>query len=222
MSVTINGNNTPTAGGVVYGDGTNYASTSAGTSGQVLTSAGSSAPTWATPSTGALTLISTVTASNAATADITTGIDSTYDNYMVLFTGVRPAADSELYVTLNVGGSYSPGTGFRTTSVGYYTGSAVTGTSTYTTFIKLNIYTLGSNTPSNANGQFWFFNPALTTTRKNFQWVFEGATSGATTTQIVNGAGYVEDTNAALTAVRFYASTGNINGTFRLYGYKNS
>lgn len=69
MAVTIVGNNTPTAGGVVYGDGTNYASTAAGsaggvlysagasapaftaagTSGQVLTSAGSSAPTWATP-----------------------------------------------------------------------------------------------------------------------------------------------------------------------------
>lgn len=46
MPVTIVGNNTPTAGGVVYGDGTNYASTSAGTSGQLLQSAGSSAPTW--------------------------------------------------------------------------------------------------------------------------------------------------------------------------------
>ena len=50
MPVTIVGNNTPTAGGVVYGDGTNYVSTSAGTSGQVLTSAGSGAPTWATVS----------------------------------------------------------------------------------------------------------------------------------------------------------------------------
>ena len=48
MPVTIVGNNTPTAGGVVYGDGANYASTAAGTSGQVLTSAGSSAPTWTT------------------------------------------------------------------------------------------------------------------------------------------------------------------------------
>lgn len=48
MPVTINGNNTPTAGGAVYGDGTNYASTAAGTSGQVLTSNGSSAPTWGT------------------------------------------------------------------------------------------------------------------------------------------------------------------------------
>ena len=52
MPVTIVGNNTPTAGGVVYGDGANYVSTAAGTSGQVLTSAGSGAPTWSAASAG--------------------------------------------------------------------------------------------------------------------------------------------------------------------------
>jgi hypothetical protein len=44
-----NGTATPTAGAVPYGTGTAYAFTAAGTSGQVLTSNGSSAPTWATP-----------------------------------------------------------------------------------------------------------------------------------------------------------------------------
>jgi trimeric autotransporter adhesin len=49
MPVVITGNNTPTAGGVTYGDGTTYANTAAGTAGQVLTSAGVSAPAWANP-----------------------------------------------------------------------------------------------------------------------------------------------------------------------------
>jgi hypothetical protein len=49
MAVIINGNNTPTAGSVTYGDGTQYANTASGSAGQVLTSAGSSAPVWATP-----------------------------------------------------------------------------------------------------------------------------------------------------------------------------
>lgn len=40
---------TPTAGAVPYGTGTAYAFTTAGTSGQVLTSAGASTPTWTTP-----------------------------------------------------------------------------------------------------------------------------------------------------------------------------
>ena len=37
---------TPTAGGAAYGDGSAYAFTAAGTAGQVLTSAGASAPVW--------------------------------------------------------------------------------------------------------------------------------------------------------------------------------
>ena len=41
-----NGTATPTAGAVAYGNGTAYAFTSAGTSGQVLQSNGSSAPSW--------------------------------------------------------------------------------------------------------------------------------------------------------------------------------
>ena len=44
MPVTIVDSNTPTAGGVGYGDGANVAFTGAGTSGQVLVSNGSSAP----------------------------------------------------------------------------------------------------------------------------------------------------------------------------------
>jgi hypothetical protein len=44
-----NGTATPTAGAVAYGTGTAYSFTAAGTSGQVLTSAGSGTPTWSTP-----------------------------------------------------------------------------------------------------------------------------------------------------------------------------
>jgi hypothetical protein len=41
---------TATAGGAAYGTGTAYAVTAAGTTGQVLTSNGASAPTWQTSS----------------------------------------------------------------------------------------------------------------------------------------------------------------------------
>ncbi len=52
-----NGTATPTAGAVPYGTGTAYAFTSAGTSGQVLTSAGAGAPTWSSVSGIAVTSI---------------------------------------------------------------------------------------------------------------------------------------------------------------------
>jgi hypothetical protein len=80
MAVTIVGNNTPTAGGVVYGDGTNYASTAAGTSGQILTSAGASAPTWSSS-------ITTLTLTNP-----------TITNY----TETRFTANSSTAITLNL------------------------------------------------------------------------------------------------------------------------
>ena len=48
---------TATAGGAGYGTGTAHAYTAAGTSGQVLTSAGASAPTWTTPTTGTVTSV---------------------------------------------------------------------------------------------------------------------------------------------------------------------
>ena len=45
-----NGSAVPTAGAVAYGTGTDYAFTTVGTVGYVLTSNGASAPTWAAPS----------------------------------------------------------------------------------------------------------------------------------------------------------------------------
>jgi hypothetical protein len=60
-----NGSATPTAGAVAYGTGTAYGFTAAGTSGQVLTSAGAGVPTWATPA------VSTVSAPVTKTANFT-------------------------------------------------------------------------------------------------------------------------------------------------------
>ena len=97
MAVIIDGNNTPTAGGVGYGDGTELAFTAAGTSGQPIVSGGASAPafrpytlpaadgsasqvlqtdgagalSFATPSSSALIFISSATASSSASLTFT-------------------------------------------------------------------------------------------------------------------------------------------------------
>ena len=59
-----NGTATPTAGAVPYGTGTAYAFTSAGTTGQVLTSNGAGVPTWVTPAGGVTLANDTTTATN--------------------------------------------------------------------------------------------------------------------------------------------------------------
>ena len=61
-----NGTETATAGAIAYGTGSAYAFTAAGTSGQVLTSAGAGTPTWATPTTGTVTAVSVVSANGLA------------------------------------------------------------------------------------------------------------------------------------------------------------
>ena len=60
-----NSTSTPTAGAVPYGTGTAYAFTVAGTSGQVLTSAGAGVPVWTTP------VVNTVSAPITKTANFT-------------------------------------------------------------------------------------------------------------------------------------------------------
>jgi hypothetical protein len=58
--------NSPTAGGVVYGTGPALAVSAAGTLGQVLTSGGAGAPTWATDGGGTVTTVSVVSANGLA------------------------------------------------------------------------------------------------------------------------------------------------------------
>lgn len=159
MPVTIDGNNTPTAGGVVYGDGTEYASTSAGTSGQLLRSNGSAAPswvnapttspagstgqvqinnagafgavssgtsgqvltsqgtgaapTWTTPSAGAMVFLESVTASNTAEVDLT-AFSSTYDDYIVTFHNAQSSINNSdrLCYRLRVSGTWQTGNSY--------------------------------------------------------------------------------------------------------------
>ncbi len=54
-----NTNETPTAGAIVYGNGTAYAMTAAGTSGQYLQSAGTGTPTWSQPGPASIQVLST-------------------------------------------------------------------------------------------------------------------------------------------------------------------
>lgn len=83
------GNATLTAHGVLIGEGTSaVAVTGAGTSGQVLTSNGASAdPTFQTPASSAMTLISKVTTSGSQTSVTFSSIPGTYTHLEVMIYG---------------------------------------------------------------------------------------------------------------------------------------
>jgi len=87
MPVVIDGSNTPTAGGVGYGDGTELAFTGFGSSGQLLQSNGASAPSWVSFSSSP-TLVRSVRTSNTilGTADASTLIAITSGTFTQTFT----------------------------------------------------------------------------------------------------------------------------------------
>jgi hypothetical protein len=222
MAITIDGNNTPTLGGVGYGDGTELAFTAAGTSSQVLTSSGAGAPTWTTPSAGALTLLSTVTASNSATVDVETTFSSTYDAYMLVVSGATPATNLvNLLARMKIGGSYITTSTYIST--GGYTNLG--GDTEFTTATSITLVTTwGNDAPSSCDVVMYIFNPASTAFKKLlfYQAVSMKIDSSASMVGTRSGVGSNNGTGA-LTGIRFFASSGNISaGQFRLYGIANS
>ena len=249
MAVVITGSNTPTAGGITYGDGTTYATTAAGSSGQPVVSGGAGAPafrpytlpasdgsasqvlqtngsgalSFATPSSGALTLLSTVTASASATVDVETTFSSTYDAYMLVISGATPSTDSvQLLARMKIGGSYISTSTYIST--GGYTSLSGNQSATLATEIVLITSVWGNDAASSCDVVMYIFNPSSTAFKKQ---LFYQATSlridtGATQVQTRSGVGS-NDGTGALTGMRFFASSGNISaGKFRLYGIANS
>jgi hypothetical protein len=215
---------TPTAGTVPYGTGTAFAFTSAGTSGQLLQSNGASAPTWVTASSGAMTLLSTVTASNSATVDIETTFNSTYDVYQLVVSGMTVQSATALQAFLKIGGSY-----LTTNTYGQHVMQVQSSSAAYAAYVaeavaQIYITAIDPATASANSMDFIvnIYNPSSTAFRKLITW--QGTFSPVTAQRVVflNGAG-VNSNTAALTGIRFQMVSGNIvAGKFRLYGISNS
>lgn len=93
-----------TTGDTIYSSsGSTPARLGIGSTGQVLTVAGG-VPSWATASSGALTLINTYSPSSSSSQEMDNVFSSTYDNYFFLFDCDSTAADS-LYLNLRVSGT---------------------------------------------------------------------------------------------------------------------
>lgn len=161
MPVTIVGNNTPTAGSVVYGDGTNYASTAAGSSGQILTSAGASAPTWSSSISAATLTNPTVTnytetrftanSSTAITLDLANGTmqDITLTGSPTITMPTATAGKSFLLMLRTGTGSYT----VTWSTVKWPGGTAPTVTSTASRMDIYSFFSDGTNWYGTTVGQ---------------------------------------------------------------------
>ena len=214
---------TATAGGVAYGTGTSIAVNSAGTSGYFLQSNGASAPSWVAPSSGAMVLLQSVTASNSATVDLETTFSSTYDQYLIIATGVRVANDGDgIWCRMKIGGTY------LTTNTYTFicaTSSSSTGTFNSTSGANVEKITvierIGTTAGRSGNFAMYVNSPASTSLTKNVYFQ-SSATNDSAALITLNGTGFNSGTSA-LTGIRLYGSSGNLSsGSFRLYGIANS
>lgn len=216
---------TATAGGIGYGTGTAHAYTSAGTTGQVLTSAGASAPTWSTPSAGALVYLTTVTASSSATVDVETGIGSTYNNYMLVASDVYGGSSSpqQILVQMKISGTYQTAS-YQSVNVNSTSGVGTvngTGSSSDTQILIANNLD-STDTSSNLGFTLYFGN--VNSANYKTLWgnggVVRASSNNARTYSFMGG--YFGGTGT-LTGLRFFPLTSTITrGTFRLYGIVNS
>jgi hypothetical protein len=175
---------------------------------------------------GIPTLISTSTASDSSSVDITSGIDSTYDEYMFVFTDIGPATDGAWFTfQFNADG----GSGFNetitsTTFQATHTEADGANSLVYATGIdqaqgtgyQCFIYGIGSAADESGAGILHVFSPASTTYVTHFYGRSSSYYTGPGETE-THVAGYVNAT-AAMDEISFKMSSGNFDGTIKMYG----
>ena len=194
----------------------------AGTNGQVLTSSGSGLPSWTTVGSGALTFLSSVTASAASTVDVETTFSSTYDNYLLVGTFTY-SATAPLQAKFKLNGVYTTGADYK-----YHLNISSSDNALYDCQASTGAYGIRLASGGSAStGIYTGFkiliqNPSSTSQRKAISW--EGITatnSGSLFAQGV-GANFGSTALDAMTGIRFLPDSGTISGTVRLYGIANS
>ena len=176
---------------------------------------------------GIPTLISTATASGAANVSITSGIDSTYNEYMFVCTDVSPSADAKSFYGLfsaDGGSNYNltiTNTMFQAhqeeddsdTGLTYNTDADLAQSTNPITFTSSS----GSGADESSAMIFHLFNPSNTTYVKHYFFTCNTYASN-NVSRVVYGGGYI-NTTSAVNAVKFYFQTeSNIDGVFQMYG----
>ena len=175
---------------------------------------------------GIPTLISTATASNASEVDITSGIDSTYDEYMFVFTDIGPATNQ---VAITFQCSIDGGSNYNVTTtstffaaehpeaagggaMGYETGADQAQGTAY----QVLSGNIGNGSDESGAGILHLFSPASTTYVKHFYSTTQ-VYDANTRPKVAYVGGYFNDTND-VNAISFKMASGNFDGVIQMYG----
>ena len=197
------------------------------TDGWLLFGSGAEGASSSASSGGALVHLATQTASNSASLDFASGIDSTYDNYVLYLNNVISTTDGSefwLRTSTNGGSSYDSGAsdyafgGIRANSG--TTISSPTFANSASHSIRLSRSDAGSDTNENgASGWVVLHRPSVSH-QCQISWRIVYVTQGGAL-EIVDGGGR-RSAVADVDAVQFLFNNGNVeSGVIRLYGLKD-
>ena len=173
-----------------------------------------------------LILLSTQTASGSSTLSFTSGIDSTYDEYVFRFYDFNPATDAQsLTFQASINGGSSYGVTVTTTwfnayhaeadgspDIGYSSGLDIAQGTGYQPIG----YQTGNGADESQAGTLTLYSPSSTTFVKHF---IARASNYRSNDFIEDSfcAGYF-NTTSAINAIQFKPESGNFDGTIKLYG----
>ena len=178
---------------------------------------------------GSLVLLSTQTASSSSTISFTSGIDSTYKEYIFKFINIHPSNNNvDFYVNFSVDG----GSNYNVTKTTlYFRANHVEDASEESlayranedvadgTGVTIMLQQGGNDNDQSGSGTLHLFDPSNTTFQKHFIARVQGM---AHNDQILSDfmAGYL-NTTSAIDAVQFSIEAGTIDsGTIKMYGVK--
>jgi len=181
-------------------------------------------------SLGSLTHIATQTASSSASVSFTSGIDSTYKEYIFYFNNIHPSIDDKHFTFNGSDDTYSHSYDITKTStafMAYHNESGSDSNLAYSTSGDLaqgtgfqNLTTgdtIGSDNDQSLAGFLHLFNPSSTTFAKNF--LARTTVSGASNYNSHAFFGGYFNTTSAITAIQFKMASGNISsGQILLFG----
>ena len=181
----------------------------------------------ASVSGGGLNLISSQTASSSATIDFTSGIDSTYKEYIFKFYDVHPSTQSSFVFNMSVDSGSNYNVAKTTTyyhasnneaggsnEVAYQNGSDL---AQGTGFQRLQNFA-ASNNDDCCVGTLHLFDPSNTTFVKHFLSTFNSVSYTSTPYSIEAFVAGYGNTTSAVDAIQFKFESGTFDGTIKLYG----
>ena len=174
---------------------------------------------------GDLVFISRSTASSSSSVNITSGIDSTYKEYIFMFNNIHGSAASDFQINFSIDGGSNYNVTKTTTAISAYHGENDSTPDVYyitshdlaqSTAAKKIMGTIYNDNDNGGSGYLHLFDPSSTTFVKHFISSTQ-RTDNATSNNFYT-AGY-GNTTSAINAVQFTMASGNIDsGTIDLYG----